>query len=64
MKYILEYKAQYIVSEPLTKNRTCQSSRWKQYAMSDSKEVFEEFIAKQKIPGDWRIEERPTEESV
>lgn len=30
--YALEYKQLYIPREALTKNRTCQSYRWKQYA--------------------------------
>ena len=58
MRYILEYKQQYIVPEPLTKNRTCQSYRWKQRAISDDKQAFEQFIAKQRDPHDWQIVDR------
>ena len=33
--YALEYKQLYIPREALTKNRTCQSYRWKQYAVCE-----------------------------
>jgi hypothetical protein len=44
--FVLEYKELYIVPEPLTKNRTCQSYRWRQYAMCESREPLEKVIDK------------------
>jgi hypothetical protein len=35
--YMLERAELYIVPEPLTKNRTCQTTRWKQVAMCEEK---------------------------
>lgn len=57
--FILEYRQLYIVPEPLTKNRTCQSYRWKQYAMCESREPLKKIMASQKRPSDWRITEMP-----
>ena len=57
-RYILEHKYPYTVPEPLTKNRTCQSSRWEQIAISDSKDALGEYIAKQDDPHDWQIVDR------
>lgn len=53
--FILEYKQLYIVPEPLTKNRTCQSYRWKQYAMCEEREQLEEIIGSKKRKDEWRI---------
>lgn len=53
--FILERKELYIVPEPLTKNRTCQSYRWKQYAMCEEREPLEEIMKKEKIQTEWRV---------
>ena len=61
MKYILYRKELYIVKEPLTKNRTCQTWRGKQVAMSDDRETLEQY-AKELFNNtytEWYIEERP-----
>ena len=39
--YVLEYKQLHIVREEQTKNRTCQSYRWKQAAICESREPLE-----------------------
>ena len=54
--YALEYKELYIVPEPMTKNRTCQSYRWKQAAICEDKETLEAIRATKKHPEDWRVE--------
>lgn len=41
--YVLEYKELYIVPELLTKNRTCQSYRWKQAAVCTEREPLEQL---------------------
>ena len=61
MTYVLQYKLLYIVQEPLTKNRICQTYRWKDYAMCADRGPLDDFIKKQKRPEGWRIEERPFE---
>lgn len=53
--YALEHKQLYIVPEPLTKNRTCQSYRWQQYAVCAAPEPLEEIRSKQKRPAEWRV---------
>jgi hypothetical protein len=53
--FVLEYKVLYIVPEPLTKNRTCQSYRWKQYAMCKEEEPLQKIIDADKHSEDWRI---------
>lgn len=53
--YILECKIPYIVPEPMTKNRTCQSYRWKQVCMCGDRSVLEEVLEKRSNPKDWRI---------
>lgn len=53
--YVLEYKQLYIVKEPMTKNRTCQSYRWKQYAISESQEALLKIKEMQKDPREWRV---------
>lgn len=57
--YILYYKELYIVKEPLTKNRTCQTYRGKQIAMCEEKEPLENMIAKSRYPELYYIEEQP-----
>jgi len=42
--YMLEYAELYIVPEPMIKNRTCQSHRWKQIAMCNELEPLEEML--------------------
>ena len=39
--YVLEYKSLYIPREEMTKNRTFQSYRWKQYAMCEERGPLE-----------------------
>ena len=55
--FSLEYKQLYIVPEPLTRNRTCQSFRWKQYALCDESAPLQAIIDKQERPDEWRITE-------
>ena len=57
--FVLEYKQLHIVKEPMRKNCTCQSYRWKQYAMCDDRQPLQDFIDKQPRPDEWRIEEYP-----
>lgn len=56
MVYSLEYKQLFIPKEEMTKNRTFQSYRWKQYAVSESKKELEKIIGLKKDPWNWRIE--------
>ena len=53
--YILEHKIPYIVPEPMTKNRTCQSYSWEQVCMCNDRSVLEESLKKRSNPKDWRI---------
>lgn len=53
--YVLEYKQLYIPREELTKNRTFQSYRWKQYAACEERRPLEQIRAAQKRPENWRI---------
>ena len=62
--FVLEYKEPYIVPEPLTKNRTCQSYRWKQYAIADDRETLQKIIDSKKRPENWHIEEMPSNRSI
>lgn len=55
--FILERKQLYIVREPQTKNRTCQSYRWKQYAMCEAREPLEELARTKAHPDQWRVSE-------
>lgn len=57
--YILYYKETYIVKEPLTKNRTCQSWRAKQLAMCADRQVLQDYIDRQKQPNRYFIEKQP-----
>lgn len=41
--YFLEHAELYIVQEPLTKNRTHQTTRWKQVVMCESEEPLLEY---------------------
>jgi hypothetical protein len=43
-EYTLERAEMYIVPEPMLKNRTCQSYRWKQVALSDDLEALKELM--------------------
>ena len=56
MMYLLEYKELYIVPEPMIKNRTSQSYRWKQAAICEDKQNLEAIRAAKKHPEDWRVE--------
>lgn len=42
--FALYYKELFIVKEPLTKNRTCQTYRSKQLALCESEEPLREII--------------------
>lgn len=53
--YVLEYKTLYIPREELTKNRTFQGYRWKQFAVCEEREPLEQIKKAQKRPGEWRI---------
>lgn len=53
--YALEYKQLYIPREALTKNRTCQSYLWKQYAVCEEREPLEQIKATKKRPEEWRV---------
>ena len=53
--FALEYKEPYIVKEPMLKNCTCQSYRWKQMAICEEKEPLEEILKTKQRPTDWRI---------
>lgn len=53
--YILEYKQLYIPREELTKNRTFQGFRWKQYAMCEEQEPLKQIMRAQERPENWRI---------
>lgn len=53
--YALEYKLLYIPREELTKNRTFQSYRWKQYAVCEERGPLEQIRDAQKRPKNWRI---------
>lgn len=53
--YSLEYKTLYIPRENMTKNRTFQGYRWKQYAVCEDREALEAIIGSAKNPKNWRI---------
>lgn len=57
--FVLEYKQLHMVKEPMRKNCTTQSYRWKQYALCEEREPLQAIIDKQRRPGEWRIEELP-----
>ena len=59
--FVLEYKELYIVKEPMRKNCTTQSYRWKQYALCKEREPLQDIIDKKKRPHEWRIEELPND---
>lgn len=54
--YALYYKQLYIVPEPLTKNRTCQTWRGKQIAICEEKQPLQDYIDKQGRKSDYYIE--------
>jgi hypothetical protein len=53
--YSLEYKLLYTPREELTKNRTFQSYRWKQYAVCEERGPLEQIRDAQKRTKEWRI---------
>ena len=57
--YVLEYKQLHIVKEPMRKNCTTQSYRWKQCAICEEREPLQAIIDKQIRHDKWRIEELP-----
>ena len=57
--FVLEYKQLFIPLEALTKNRSFQGFRWKQYALCAEKEPLVQFLAAQKRQEDWRIIQTP-----
>ena len=58
--FVLEYKKLYIIREPMLKNCTTQTHRWKQFAVCEAREPLESILANQKDKENWRIEEYPT----
>ena len=42
--YALEYKQLYIPREEMTKNRTFQGYRWKQYAVCEEQEPLKQIM--------------------
>ena len=57
--YILYHKELYIVQEPLHKNRTCQTWRGKQIAMSEDRQALEEYIKTLPQSERYYIEKQP-----
>jgi len=53
--FVLEYKQLHIVREEQTKNRTCQSYRWKQAAICESMEPLEAIRSAKTRPEEWRV---------
>nr|DAL48055.1 MAG TPA_asm: hypothetical protein [Caudoviricetes sp.] len=53
--FALEKKQLYIVQEPLRKNRSCQSYRWKQVLLCEDKQPLIEILNAQSSPRDWRV---------
>ena len=53
--YVLERKQLYIVPEPMLKNRTCQSYRWKQIALCEDAAPLEKMLNSKKHREDYRI---------
>lgn len=53
--FCLEYEQPYIVKTELTRNRTCQSFRWKQCAICESKKELEKILKSKKDPRNWRV---------
>lgn len=55
--FVLSYKVPHIVKTEMLKNRTHQTYRWKQYALSKSREALEEVIKDfQDDRLEWKIE--------
>jgi hypothetical protein len=54
--FALYRKELYIIPEPLTKNRTCQTWRGKQIAICAEEEPLRKYISNQKRPADYYIE--------
>ena len=55
--FVLEYKHMYIAPTEMMKNRTCQSYRWKQFAICEDIAPLKKILTGQKRPEDWRISE-------
>lgn len=53
--YALEYKQLYIVPASQTKNRTCQSYRWKQAAICEDAAPLEAIRSTKSHPDEWRV---------
>lgn len=53
--YSLEYKQLHIVKEPMRKNCTTQSYRWKQIAVCAEREPLEEILEMEPDKENWRI---------
>lgn len=53
--FVLEYKQFYIVRSDLTKNRTCQTYRWKQAAIFEDASVLESIRSSKSRPDEWRV---------
>lgn len=53
--YALEYKQLFIIREPMLKNSTTQTYRWKQAAVCESAEPLERLRASKRNPDEWRI---------
>lgn len=53
--FVLEYKQLFVPREELTKNRTFQSFRWKQYAICEEREPLERIRTERKRPENWRV---------
>lgn len=53
--FALEKKQLHIVKEPLRKNCSCQSYRWKQVLICAEKEPLLEILNAQANPKDWRV---------
>ena len=56
-KYIVETKYLHIVKEPLIKNRTHQTYRWKQMFITEDLKIAENYIKSQSQPKNFRIVE-------
>lgn len=57
--FIMYYKELYMVKEPMTKNRTCQTWRGKQIAMCEEEAPLLDYIRQQKEPEKYYIEKQP-----
>lgn len=53
--YVLEYKQLYIVPTAQTKNKTCQSYRWRQAAICEDAAPLEAIRSTKSCPDEWRV---------